>query len=275
MNMEEIKQRVLNLQNLAKEDLSSISQAFNDESISLLIEAELHYSNEHIERAGQQEGETYLANILRAESHAKRAIRDALTTWAVYNYKQIESFGVDFKNILQKSSSYSEANELKNEIQNLMSKSDDIDLDLLRKKLHKQNELLNSLQYERPFLNKLILAARKDKISFLIAIVSAIIGILSLVVSINQAIDIFSNLFGNVMIISNAYASTEALAPESSVDIKGLFNLLFTFGVLIAFFWSFIVSIHNNSSSKRQAAKSYANLFGGILIGSAKSTLGL
>ena len=75
---------------------------------------------------------------------------------------------------------------------------------------------------------------------------------------------------------SPSYAATTSdSAVTDSTEVGAVLNFLFTAGVFVAFFWSFYVSMHDSSAPKRQTAKGYANLFVGILIGSAKGTLGL
>ena len=88
--------------------------------------------------------------------------------------------------------------------------------------------------------------------------------------------EIILNLFDGFISKANAETITnlnEGLQGQNI--ISQAFDFIFTLSALIAFFWSFSVSLHGTSPNSRKTADGYAKLFMGLIIGSAKNALGL
>lgn len=117
-----------------------------------------------------------------------------------------------------------------------------------------------------------------DKSYIIIAVLTIIIAAIALYMNIGAFWVEFKKLivfFTTEMDISIAYADDGNPSEDSPIKFGPIFNIIFTIGVIIAFFWAYGVSLHSKNTKRIQTAKEYAKLFGGIFIGSAKSTLGI
>lgn len=123
-----------------------------------------------------------------------------------------------------------------------------------------------------------------DKFHIIISSIAFAVGLAVGFDSLSNFIDAIMQYFSRVMHLGSMWQVNYAFAAESpsqygasgvAVSHSSIINELFTISLLIAFFWSFAVSLHSDNPKKVQTAKEYSKLFGGILIGSARSVLGV
>jgi hypothetical protein len=132
-----------------------------------------------------------------------------------------------------------------------------------------QNEELKSLDG----LERIPIFWKIDKSYIIIAFLSLIAAVIALYMNIDAFWVEFKKLivsFTTEMDISIAYADDGSTKGAPPIKFGPIFNILFTAGVIVAFFWAYAVSLHSKNTKRIQTAKEYAKLFMGIFIGSAR-----
>ena len=138
-------------------------------------------------------------------------------------------------------------------------------------RLHKNKENKFQLITERIIFEWF----KTDKISLIIFILGAISGFFLLSSLLPEILSNLKEIFAFFPIKTASAATATSNNQIGVTDKNQLISNIFTLSCILAFFWAFAVSLHDKSPSKRQNAKNFVNLFAGILVGSAKSTLGL
>lgn len=94
-----------------------------------------------------------------------------------------------------------------------------------------------------------------DKISLAVALLGALAGVVDIGTNIEGLVEKIIQILRSILGEAKAAEGITTGASTSAAGSGELLNTLFTLGCFIAFFWAFIVSIHNNSAAKRQAQK--------------------
>jgi hypothetical protein len=101
----------------------------------------------------------------------------------------------------------------------------------------------------------------RDKLSLVLVLLGVIAGVADIGTNIERLADKIIQLLRSIFGEAKAAGAITTMGANSASESGELLNTLFTVGCFVAFFLVFIVSIHNNSSAKRQVEKAHANLF--------------